>query len=384
MPLFFFMLTFVGLTYVQLRRVKDFDPANREIGKLWPLTADLPRDFSYLKQRVESLEFRLENSWRPHPPRNTRKLASLIVLLVAGAFLVVPAVRDFTHSSLDQSWHGWISLIFYIAAVAVIASHLWWLHELWARLRDLLLELVHLPMLDAFDRVPPALSRWASGGLLGWQRSNYRAILRMIEQQFASLGFAVPRHEPHNPPKWEPLLNRLTEQLPAHAAHWHNKPLAEAYPPFDPGAKSAPPKELPSGATLNTPQFELLLAAMLFTYTIPFLVQLRRLALVVTIATGALILAAWSYPYAPSSNLRASAWILALIAAVIIVRIANQINADEIISRVVGTAPNKVTWDADYVMTILKYLLPLILLVLYSIFGLPPEVVNWFGRLVGR
>ncbi len=66
----------------------------------------------------------------------------------------------------------------------------------------------------------------------------------------------------------------------------------------------------------------------------------------------------WSYPFAPSSSLRASAWLLAILAAHRIWRIAFQLNADEVVSRVVGTDPNKVTWNLDFAKTMLMFVGP--------------------------
>ncbi len=388
-PLFLFTVCFVLLAGEQMRCVDGFTVVNRNVGVL-----ELPEStyFEKLTHYCHDLEFRLTHPLKAREDGGQHKQRRLVhygpYAALAG-LMVIPAIIDLTsRSSLDGSWHGAICALFYIVATVMVASHLMWLHQLWSRLRDVQLELANLPFLAAFDRLPANFSHLASGGLLFWNKSNYRSMLTILRQQLSSLRAEAPPDLSHTdgPAAWKQLNDALTVQLTALATEfWPYQSVAQAYPNANPKATAtAPLQGQIQSVTSKYEQSEVFAAGMLFAYTMPFLVQVRRLARALIISSTALILAMWSYPFAPSSSLRASAWLLAILTAHRIWRIAFQLNADEVVSRVVGTDPNKVTWNLDFAKTMLMFVGPFAALILYSVFGMPHEVLDWFRRLTGR
>lgn len=379
-PLLFLATAGVNLLYEQVRMSEAFGSQRRRIGTLGRFKS---YSFGSLRYCIHHLERRAKQPciWKTILyGKPTRSVPAILALVL----LVFPAMADLSlRSTIDPGWFGVLTATLFGTAVIMTVWQLWLLQQLSDRLRGVLLEIADLPCLGAFSRLPPYFASAAAGGLLFWKRSNYWKLMTIMEQQLCAIS-SPPITAVNEDVRWIRLrrsFNFIFSKLAAR--HWPYQTMARAYPSTKACAGAASPAigaPTPSGWE----EAETFVAAMLFSYLVPFLVQIRRLARALLVSSCILVIATWSYPFIPSASLTLSVWALVLLIGYRIWRTAAQLNQDEILSRVAGTDPNKVNWNLDFVHTLFNYLGPILLLVLYGVFGMPSGVIEWFSHFTGR
>ncbi len=375
------LLTFalVMLCSAEWRLAQAFSVQRRKIGGLsWALVGRLED----LRRAMVMLERRVRSPWRLD--RDDVRIVDAAPFLAVLVLLAIPTAFDlFNASSVERPWHPRLVAVLYLAVVVLLSWQVIWLRLLWRRLHGVLLQLGDLPALQAFNRLPRHFGSVEAGSLFSWIRSNYGRLLTMLEQQLSHVvgAKAIETHGLSDAQRWRRLRSHMKAPIAELADKvWPNQSIEAAY--GRPAAAAPAGKE--NAPETRRRELEVFVAAMLFSYLLPFLVQLRQLAWAVLLAVCALVLATWSYPFVPQTNLQRSAWLLALLVGFRFWRIATQLNRDEVMSRVTNTEPNRLTWSPEFTQAMLTYLGPLVALVLYSFFGLPQGVLEWLGGLAGR
>ena len=94
----------------------------------------------------------------------------------------------------------------------------------------------------------------------------------------------------------------------------------------------------------------------------------------------ALTLALTSYPFQPQGFLLTATVLLAAITAVVVV-IAVQANRDEVLSRINKTTPNQFTFDRQFLLTLVTYVVPLLGMLGALSYGMSDVIRSWFEPL---
>ena len=94
----------------------------------------------------------------------------------------------------------------------------------------------------------------------------------------------------------------------------------------------------------------------------------------------ALTLALTSYPFQPQGFLLTTTVLLAAAAAVVVV-IAVQANRDEVLSRINKTTPNQFTFDRQFLLTLVTYVVPLLGMFGALSYGMSDVIRSWFEPL---
>jgi hypothetical protein len=294
---------------------------------------------------------------------------------------------------------------------------------LWWRLQRLMEEVLGVPMVGAFERLPYEIAR-LFGGLMHAQQPQRRHL--------EALAWALPR------PRREQVFNQgdhlgelagdleklATDFLDRPAAAWTTRSVNEAFGSARPAGEAAeksrqevaalpslekqvvgarvtthaadesPDKqaaapsrepepqvvtayaavyapEKPNDEEASTPSPERqFVAAYVAIYLAPYFVQLRLLVYALVTAAPLLLFAAASYPFQPDRP-RLSALVVLLAAVVAAtVYVLYAINRDGLVSRIMRTTPHHLTPDRGFLSSVAYYVLPLVAVLVAQVFGL--------------
>jgi hypothetical protein len=320
---------------------------------------------------------------------------SIGVILLLGVPLLLCAAWNvviiFLPSGEGQTWDWLMRIVLWLTVAAVVLTLARFL-ALWSRLSDLLEEILRVPMVGAFERLPDEIGR-LFGGYLYSQHPHHRHLaaaawsLPYEEQDqlaskikskrpgLASVLSRPPQNKEAKGADWMWLIRRLERkardflfELPS---QWRNRPVNEAFgvarPAEDVTEKT---KKKPTGKQDRTTQMETYVASFVVLYLGQYFSQLRMLVYAFAIATPLLLFAAASYPFQPN-QLGINA-LLGLLAAVVLgtLYVLYKINRDGLVSRVTRTTPHRFTPDRGFLSSVTVYILPLVVILLAHVFGL--------------
>jgi len=145
---------------------------------------------------------------------------------------------------------------------------------------------------------------------------------------------------------------------------WHTRPTSAAF-----GTLGIESNEVrPEPATWRH-QADQMIAVIFVLYVAQFVRRLRYLAWMSIITSSSLFLAITLYQFEPE-NLVMTSCVLLVVATIFgIVQVLVAINKNELISRVVGTTPNRFDWNWGFVNQICVFVLPVLVLVLAQTSG---------------
>jgi hypothetical protein len=102
---------------------------------------------------------------------------------------------------------------------------------------------------------------------------------------------------------------------------------------------------------------------------------------VVVASLLSLTLAVVSYPFQPRGRFFTALGLLAAVSAVVVVAMALRSSRDEVVSRLTGTAPNRLTFDREFVMRLVTLAMPLVGLLFAISYGMSDLIRSWFEPL---
>lgn len=222
--------------------------------------------------------------------------------------------------------------------------------DLWAHVKELLGHIADLPLAIAFEQLPPGASRLFSGYLYSIRPDRFDGIIR---QQWAACGGNYG----------EPNLSRVAGAVLTRVLGpiWATRKADKAFGRAAPSEEADAPKTS-DGSSDTAPQAdprEVFVALIIVQYISQFFVAMRRLAWSLTIAAPLLLLSAASYPFQPERPLLYA--LMALLGAVVvgILHVLYDLNKNELVSRIIKTAPNRFTLDRGFLASIGQHVLPI-------------------------
>jgi hypothetical protein len=385
--------------------------------------ADIRKSDQELREWVDTP---LRTLFREHRP-----VAAAAVLLCAGAALVLAAKFILTVERFPFDWLYFLgtSTTAGLISLSCLEPNKYWkyVHNLRSRLLLLLLllPLPLPPMSAAYDRLPKPVaaffgryldaqhSRTAQKELLRKQAVHLEKVHRRFQgadiERYQSIapksdrggskpamrsaglsklprlirrlrdffsGQGGPGRSPRDaplPPDGDIVLKLLNGLGPG----WLRRGVRESFaepkagrtdartggetPPGDPDGRDA---AAAMGADEAAEDF---LAIRFVIYTSQFFVQLRQLATGLVLSAVLLLCSVMSYPLEPQRLIALSSALRAAAVVGLVVYLLVQIDRDELVSRVVDTKPNELTWDRAFVANLAKYVAPLAAVLLLNV-----------------
>jgi lysylphosphatidylglycerol synthetase-like protein (DUF2156 family) len=324
-----------------------------------------------------------------------------------------------------------VMAFFFFCVISGVALALVRFLILWIDIKKLLDDILRVPMVAAFERIPDEIARLFGGYLFSrrprfphlaaaaWvlPLSRRMALSKKIEEEMPELSwiFGVKSAErpdakkvsEEDPDQEEASRKWLVEQLDKEAKYflneklperWASQPIEAAFgvnhPGDKPSGESAPPA--PAAAAAASPggsghhitcnivlsgsdekaakdeegkQAELFVASYVVMYLGRYFAQLRMLAWALAISAPIILFAAASYPFQPTRP-RLDVLVALVIAAIIgTIYVLYQINCNRLISRITRTTPGRFTPDAGFFSSIMTYVMPVLGIVLAQVFG---------------
>jgi hypothetical protein len=312
-----------------------------------------------------------------------------------------------------------MGILFWVVGGAIVMTLVRFLF-LWAGLRTLLREILRVPMVGAFERIPDEIGR-LFGGYLYSQRPRHghlaaaawalpvgerEQLAREIAEQRPNLAWVFGHPLPTKYPETSGSTDEadrlwLACRLQKAAAHhltelptlWGQQNVDEAFGAARPtgapstgdrtgsgeqtGDRSIPSlarhaplaiREVPGPAYIRAA--ELYVACYVVLYLGPYFAQLRKLVFAFVLPAALLLFAAASYPFQPNRPRLDALAVVVIAAAISIVYVLYEINRDGLISRITRTPPDRFSFDAGFFSSIMKYILPLVLILAAQLFGL--------------
>jgi hypothetical protein len=187
-----------------------------------------------------------------------------------------------------------------------------------------------------------------------------------------------PNREPHEAEAHDPTEGHADERpTPAGEAPWGATTLVAIVP----DARRRAARERDKALKTWLGHVEDLIALVLCRE----LNRLRRdcsyLKTGVVVGLLGLALSVVSYPFQPQGRLLQILVPLALVMFTAVVTMAVQTSRDEVVSRMTHTTPNRVTFDRDFLVTLVPYGLPLVTLLFTLSYGLSDLIRAWFEPL---
>jgi hypothetical protein len=278
------------------------------------------------------------------------------------------------------------------------------LYAVWRALRTCLDELSALPLLGAFSRLPPELSRLARLSLPG--RSVVTGVGAISIRQWRQLhaihdqaGDAFARE-----PGGSAELQQAVDQLMTGPEVFRRDPRSGRVP-AELGVKIRdlqvvlselwsrqlpdPPAGAPAApAAAGVVGFwrqkaEEYLATQVAGYAEWVVGHLRVLALFLLLSLLLTTVLLYSYPFQPQGLVRLLFTLILLITIGVIVYVSTQMNRNPLLSQIAGTAPGAVTWDAGFVGNLVTFgLVPLLTLLGSAFPGFRNFLFSWAEPLV--
>ena len=374
---------------------------------------------------VETADGFLNENLRMLSPRGLGARSLLVLIWLGAPFLLVTIWNSFVlplPSSESWLWDWIMRLVFWLTMVAV-AGTLGRFLLLWLGLRDLLREIVRVPMVGAFEQLPDDARRLFINFLhatpphrfehlatLAWtlpptdrdrllkdlvaEANTEEDPVAKIEKNtdMRSLGFLFGRSVPEVTPEEAtiaipPLDGTSHPMAPTEAAldwlsirlekfahgflvkvptskRWRGQNVNRAFGVND-------PKEEPlAGPDLDLLQKEQFIAAYVVVWLGSYFVQLRLLVNAMVFTIPFLLLAAACYPFQPD---RPGINIMAGLLAVVVIGlfyVFYETNRDPLVSRISRTTPGRFTPDMSFLWSILTAVAPILLFVAAQVFGL--------------
>jgi hypothetical protein len=338
-----------------------------------------------------------------HPYRNLRT-SGLTWVALAILLFALYQIGDRFISTAEGNWYDVTFMLCAGVFAVILVIVALYTRLFWKSLHALLRQIVLLPLAPAFDRIPPSVislfgpylssprpSRQASRTLRCQQlsavvtqfdcgRADLESQLRpdeaevFTELRLERLGERGPV-PPDEASYWEGALRRAASTCLRALAHfWAARPLDEAFASQQSGREEAGEQTenvaTPAGRAAGTQQIdpvcqwvrtaEDFVAIEAVNYLSQFFVQLRNLVTSLTVGTLLLFLAMVSYPFQPQRLLLTYLGVLVVCLATGAMWIFLQIEKDELVSRVLKTTPNRISFHPTFVSSVLTYVVPLL------------------------
>lgn len=320
---------------------------------------------------------------------NNRQAVFAIVFLLLGAASVLAAKFVPTVERHPFDWFFFLGASVTAGLVAVAGLDL---NYLWKDLHHLHSRLLLLPMAAAYDRLPKPVSAFFGRYLdARHSRSAQKEMLhkqalhlvkcsrRLREAEIgryrspAARGGEDGSDDARLPPDGD-LVLKLLDGL---GARWLRRSVRDGFAEPAPARVVERPPGCPSPADPAASAREAVraadeasedfLALRFVIYTSQFFVQMRQLALGVVFSSVLLLCSVMSYPFEPQHLIVLSAALLAASVVGLVVYILVQIDRDELVSRVVDTKPNELTWDRAFFASLGKYAAPVLFVLLLNV-----------------
>jgi hypothetical protein len=345
----------------------------------------------------------------------------IVILVILGAALWRLSEQS-VPSFEPGSYFGLAIRVGFAVAILMFIYTVFRLHILWGLIKDLLEKLAALPIVSAYSRMPPKISS-LFGRYMSPQRPHRSHMVLPLHQwglivtAFHDLNKGDALKQAINDPDLLEAFNTLAGRYPNQPSlddvaeeieyentevfrhlqesaglcfrilqkFWQRLPARDAYAiefekKDDKKDKQASGREEYPLCTLRKEdelspelkQWLQMLEDFVAMQSVPFLCQffapLRNLTHCVVLSLLLLLLVVTSYPFQPQRLLLTFLLTLLVVAVGQIVVIYIQMDRDEVLSRISGTTPNKVTFDAHFISSILAYLAPVVAVVL-ALFG---------------
>jgi hypothetical protein len=334
-------------------------------------------------------------------------------VVVAGLFFII----RISTRGIARSFEG---LVFDVAMavlafllVGFIVAHIVLLVALWGAIRSILRLAMVLPMAGAFNRIPQRLKGWF------YEAEHIEWRTRLIQQQAAALrsrtteefSAAFQALMPRPEGAWQQDAAAVTK------SQWHEASLdwtrEAVYPFLIPLWDSFPVEE----ARASTPALERadvrvdwleswpvmpadlaklterqhtiirdwarvaedLVALQIVRWFAPPLAQALSIMRFLVLATLSLILATMSYPFDHQGLLMTATTIVLACVAWVVATVLIGANRDELMSRVSDKTPGRVSFNFDFVSSLLTFLVPLLGALLAMSYDLGDLFRTWFG-----
>ena len=301
----------------------------------------------------------------------------------------------------------------FLVLFGLVTAHALQLIALWKLIKNLLRQLIQLPLCRGLDRLPRRLHQWFFMSATPTERELL--VLTHVENLVAASDDGAKQAilrvaEMADDAAWQSMRNALADStspsrdniestrtvFPIIVRLWKNVPAKSANRrasknDSDEGASDG---HLPAARyrALSNVEMEAvdnwidlaenLLAIQIVRWLAPSLSQLWILVRFLVIASISLLFAINSYPFPQKGHVLSGLGLLIGVVALIVGGVLVAVNRDEFISRVSKTTPNQLTFDSTLVGPLFAYVLPLIGIVAAISLDVTDVVRVWLGPIV--
>jgi hypothetical protein len=292
------------------------------------------------------------------------------------------------------------SVLFWASLAAVMFVWVFWLRAivvLWQAQRELHKALAEFPFARIYRRLPPgvpdAIQRffwtrsrrdWVLGLMCAWReelRERYPDVSEKLGPTWANLDLPAPAESGTDTDKNIVAAGRLWPML---NVEWAQQKVRQRFLSSDEG--EPPPGALgaskPPIADERAEWIELAEDFMAL-YFVPYVSQFLRhwwnLVVWLMVASLLLLVAMASYPFEPQDLLigTCAAMIVLVGASALFVEV--QMEWDALLSQMMGTRPNRIDWNSEFVVGLLTWILPVGIVLFAKVF---PGAWTWFGGVL--
>jgi hypothetical protein len=300
-----------------------------------------------------------------------------LALALEGALLAYALWDAFVtslHSGEGANWDGMMQVILSVIAALVVLTLVRFL-VLWSQLAELLAEILHVPMVGAFERLPDEVRRLFGGYLYAMEqfRRSHLAVLYRLQPRPDREGSPVPSGRDFSA-QAERYGDKAEGYLKELFPSWGEKSVEEAFGTTQPkGEKAAEAKAevwpCLTEAAPDADQKERFVAAYVVLYLGQYFAQLRQVVWALVAVPPLLVVAVASYAFQPDRPQLTSLMVLLVIVAGGIVYVLYRINRDGLVSRISRTTPNRFTPDLGFFSSLTTFVLPIVTVVLLQVLG---------------
>jgi hypothetical protein len=369
------------------------------------------RILKLMRERRTEVDKLLRSPWIAAPQLNRPWILAPIV--VSGLFFFIRASTRGIARSFEGYGFDVAMAVLGLILVGFIVGHIVLLVALWDAIRDLLRLAVLLPIAGAFNRIPHRLKGWF------FEAEHIEWRTRLIHQQAVALrsrttnelAAALQVLAPRPTGEWEQEVSTATNNEWDDASlDWTRMavnpfllPLWDSFP-VEEARASTPALEradvrvdwleswpvMPADLAKLTERehaiirdwtriAEDLVVLQIVRWFAPPLAQALSIMRFLVLGTLFLILATMSYPFDHQGLLMTATTIVLACVAWVVATVLIGANRDELISRVSDTTPGRLSFDFDFLSSLLTFVVPLLGALLAMSYDLTDLLRTWFG-----
>ncbi|MGH7135428.1 MAG: hypothetical protein ACREHD_06785, partial [Pirellulales bacterium] len=265
---------------------------------------------------------------------------------------------------------------------------------LWQAQRELHKGLAELPLGPAFKRLPQGVQEaikrffwtrsrrdWTLGLMGAWRkelRDRYSAVRQGLGTIWAGLELPGDADSETDERKNVVAARKLWPML---RAEWGSWEVCKRFPPASEAEAAIGPNTARTCAAADQREAWIELAEdFMALYLVPYVSQFLRhwwnLVVWLMVASLLLLIAMASYPFEPQELLIGACVTMIVLVGASAVFVEVQMEWDALLSQMMGTHPNRIDWNSEFVVGLLTWIVPVAIVLFTHVF---PGAWTWFG-----